>query len=208
MSVHAYQDHDEGNYDAAVRQTLRDVGEFAAELGDDALLIITSDHGEEFGEHGGVVHGLTLFDEVARVPLLIRWPGQAPVRIDALTSSLQIFPTLLAAMHPGPRGTGESGPFLCLRPPCQDANAAMALERPAAHLHGLRVGSEVAIYDPGNRLMRSYDLERDPGQQSPLDVATRAQRRLEELEAGAFGPQTLTDVWPFVAPPGMHGPSD
>jgi len=45
---------------------------------DRTVLIVTADHGEQFGEHGSFGHGLSLFDEEARVPLLIRAPGLAP----------------------------------------------------------------------------------------------------------------------------------
>jgi arylsulfatase A-like enzyme len=42
---------------------------------DETIVIILSDHGEEFGEHGGSYHGKTVFDEILRVPLLIWAPG-------------------------------------------------------------------------------------------------------------------------------------
>jgi len=45
---------------------------------DRTVLIVTADHGEQFGEHGSFGHGLSLFDEELRVPLLVRAPGLAP----------------------------------------------------------------------------------------------------------------------------------
>jgi arylsulfatase A-like enzyme len=39
------------------------------------MIIVTSDHGEEFGEHGGFWHGTTLYDEQVHVPLVVRLPG-------------------------------------------------------------------------------------------------------------------------------------
>ncbi|MDG3005076.1 sulfatase [Paludisphaera mucosa] len=45
---------------------------------DRTVLIVTADHGEQFGEHGGFGHGLSLYDEEVRVPLLIRAPGLVP----------------------------------------------------------------------------------------------------------------------------------
>src|SRR5581483_2594103 len=47
-------------------------------LGDRTLLVVASDHGEEFWEHGGVEHGHTVYDELVRVPLLMRMPGRLP----------------------------------------------------------------------------------------------------------------------------------
>ncbi|MEM7411576.1 MAG: sulfatase [Myxococcota bacterium] len=71
--------------------------EFTEEL-DQSLVLFTSDHGEEFLEHGGIDHGRTLFDEVLRVPLVVRFPATASVapgvRRDAV-DSLDLVPTIL-----------------------------------------------------------------------------------------------------------------
>ncbi|MGZ6989458.1 MAG: sulfatase-like hydrolase/transferase, partial [Thermoanaerobaculia bacterium] len=64
-----------------------------------ATVVFTSDHGEEFCEHGGWKHGPTLFDEVLRVPLLLRpRAGRNPpaARTDALVSLLDLLPTIEA----------------------------------------------------------------------------------------------------------------
>jgi len=62
------------------------------------LLIVTSDHGEEFGEHGGWLHGRTLYNEMLRVPLVVWGPGVDAGRVvRELTSSIDLFPTIVAA---------------------------------------------------------------------------------------------------------------
>ncbi len=64
-----------------------------------ATVVFTSDHGEEFAEHGGWKHGPTLFDEVLRVPLLIRPRAGRPLPAasqDALVSLLDLLPTIEA----------------------------------------------------------------------------------------------------------------
>ena len=65
-------------YDAKMRYVDHQVGRLLADVHPDTLIIITADHGEEFGEHGGTQHGRTLHDEVLRVPLLIYWPHCEP----------------------------------------------------------------------------------------------------------------------------------
>ena len=65
-------------YDAKMRYVDHQVGRLLADAHPDTLIIITADHGEEFGEHGGTQHGRTLHDEVLRVPLLIYWPHCEP----------------------------------------------------------------------------------------------------------------------------------
>ena len=66
---------------------------------DNTLIIVTSDHGEEFFEHGNRGHKLTLFDEVVRVPLLVVLPkalrGSQPASTDVQVSLSDVMPTIL-----------------------------------------------------------------------------------------------------------------
>jgi len=68
----------------------------ALNLYDKTIIIICSDHGEEFYEHGGFSHGTTLYDEVTRVPLIIHvpWIKQAK-KVNEFTQTVDILPTLL-----------------------------------------------------------------------------------------------------------------
>jgi arylsulfatase A-like enzyme len=74
---------------------LRELG-----LYDDSLIVLTADHGEEFHEHGGFWHGLTLYDEQVYVPLLIKWPKGAPAAPPSarghISRLIDVAPTLLA----------------------------------------------------------------------------------------------------------------
>lgn len=74
-------------------ELLKARGEF-----DDALVIVTSDHGEELGEHDVFFdHGATLYDTELHVPLIVKWPqsrGVAPKRIATQVRSLDIAPTV------------------------------------------------------------------------------------------------------------------
>ncbi len=68
-------------------------------LWDDAVIVLTSDHGEEFHEHGGWWHGLTLYEEQIRVPLLVKWPAgraQAQPVGSGLGRHIDVAPTLAA----------------------------------------------------------------------------------------------------------------
>lgn len=58
------------------------------------LVIISSDHGEEFGEHGGSAHGSRLFDETARVPMVAFGPGVERAIHKGITSLVDLAPTL------------------------------------------------------------------------------------------------------------------
>jgi arylsulfatase A-like enzyme len=66
-------------------------------ISDNALIVVTADHGELFGEHGVWVHGNALYEEVIRVPLLMRYtgiisPGQV---IDVSVQNMDLMPTIL-----------------------------------------------------------------------------------------------------------------
>jgi arylsulfatase A-like enzyme len=101
-------------YDQEARYTDDHVGPFLAQLkrlglSDRTIVIILSDHGEEFGEHGGMGHGRTLHQEVLRVPLVIAAPGLlAPTQVITPTSLLDLAPTVLELLGleaiPGQRG--------------------------------------------------------------------------------------------------------
>jgi arylsulfatase A-like enzyme len=69
-------------------------------LYDDTVIALVADHGEEFNEHGGFWHGLTLYEEQIHVPLLVKWekgePLAAPEVRDVPARLIDVAPTLLA----------------------------------------------------------------------------------------------------------------
>ena len=75
------------------------------------VLIVVSDHGEAFYEHGQPTHGTTLFEEQVRSVWFMRVPGEAPRRIDEPVSLLDLAPTLLTVLdlgeHGGFQGRGD-----------------------------------------------------------------------------------------------------
>jgi arylsulfatase A-like enzyme len=94
----------EALYDATVAQADRDLGRLLDELDqfglrDKTIVVVVADHGEEFLEHGDLSHARTLFDEILRVPLMLRIPGVAPRTVDAPVELIDLAPTLLARMH-------------------------------------------------------------------------------------------------------------
>jgi hypothetical protein len=77
------------------------------ELGlvDETAIIITSDHGDEFFEHGGKGHGLTLYREVTQVPLILRVPGlRAGTIVTQPVSLIDLMPTILQLTGMTPPG--------------------------------------------------------------------------------------------------------
>jgi arylsulfatase A-like enzyme len=95
--------HAEALYDGEIRAmdtTLGELFEFlrATRLAENTCVVFTSDHGDEFGEHGGLSHNHTkLYDELIRVPLIVWCPSrvQGGRVVDGLASHTDILPTIL-----------------------------------------------------------------------------------------------------------------
>ncbi len=91
-------------YEKEVRYVDDNIGRFITALKqfniyDESLIVVLSDHGEEFWEHGGFEHGHTLYNEVIRVPLIIKLPesfsNYTPKPVQIRVSTQNIFPTIL-----------------------------------------------------------------------------------------------------------------
>ena len=96
-------DHMIALYDGGIRWTdsflgkvLRKIEELG--LADGTIIVLTSDHGEEFMEHGGFWH-TEMYGETLHVPLIIVYPGVVPkgIVIDQVVRSIDIYPTLMEA---------------------------------------------------------------------------------------------------------------
>ena len=91
----------QATYDGALRYTDSAIGRLMdtlRELGiyEKTTIIVTSDHGEAFGEHGEFLHSHHLYDEIIRAPLILRAPGMSArgVQHGGLFQSLDLLPTL------------------------------------------------------------------------------------------------------------------
>jgi arylsulfatase A-like enzyme len=94
-----YGDEEKDRYDGEIHFTDHHIGRLLSELermpgGDRTVIIITSDHGEGFGEHGDINHGMSLYRELIHVPLIVYVPGLPPRRVDGPVSVIDIFPTM------------------------------------------------------------------------------------------------------------------
>jgi len=162
-----------------------------------AVVAVTADHGESLGEHGERSHGLTLYDAVLRVPLLVAGPGvPAGVVVEEVVSLADVPATLwrLAAGASWPAGRDLAALWRPERPAAPDtgerssagAYAETLLTRHShgwAPLYSVRVDGERYVRAPRPELYRLAD---DPGERrdrlaSPAASAARARAR--ELDA-------------------------
>jgi arylsulfatase A-like enzyme len=98
-------------YDGEIRGVDRELERLVGELErrglmKDTVLVVTSDHGEEFEDHGRMSHGLSLYEEVVQVPLVIHAPHRIAAGLrGGLASLVDVVPTLLDLLgHPGGEG--------------------------------------------------------------------------------------------------------
>ena len=93
-------------YDGEIAQTDEHVGKILQllrdlRLSEKTLVIVLSDHGEAFLEHGKLCHGNSLYEEVLHVPLIMRLPGVIPAgkRVGGNVSQVDLMPTALGLLH-------------------------------------------------------------------------------------------------------------
>jgi arylsulfatase A-like enzyme len=154
------------------------------------LAIVTSDHGDMDAHHGLIWKGPFMYEQMIRVPLLVRGPGIRPRRIDEHHAvNVDLAPTLLAyAGVPAPRAHGVS-----LRPLLEDAPGFRPRRTVFAEYHGKQQWTEPIrmIRTPGWKynLYRDggheelYDLRRDPGEEENLAARPAHQARRRALRA-------------------------
>ncbi len=114
-----FGDRDVDRYDSEVRFADETVGALVRAYRakrPNAVVILTADHGEEFGEHGGHYHGTSVYEEQVRVPLLFSAPGALEARrVSEPVQTIDILPTVLTALDipKPPRIRGRDfGPLL------------------------------------------------------------------------------------------------
>jgi arylsulfatase A-like enzyme/thioredoxin-like negative regulator of GroEL len=175
------------SYDGEVAFSDEVVGKLFAALKqrgwyDDATIVVLSDHGEGLGDHIEEEHGLFLYDEVVRVPWLVKLPANrsAGRRVSAPVQHIDLFPTLasLAALPPTPGLRGRD-----LSPVLFDAGGVLPPQGiyaealyPRYHFGWSEL---LSLTDERFRYIKApreelYDLERDPKERSNV-VGDRAQ---------------------------------
>ncbi len=155
---------------------------------DNSLIIVTSDHGEEFLEHGRVAHGHTLYQELIHVPLIISGNGIPAGLIDSINSGqFDILPTI--AGYAGvtipegvegvdlflPRDPDRSIPSSGLWPPKCFYDEIEGFETTACVLSGKMKGT--VNFATGYEMM--HDLQEDPLELSELPLDANLFRKIE-----------------------------
>jgi arylsulfatase A-like enzyme/uncharacterized membrane protein YbhN (UPF0104 family) len=168
-------------------------------LYDDALIVFTADHGEEFFEHGGWWHGFSLYEEQIAVPLMIKLPNSEITGLNTdLARHVDIAPTLaeLADLTPSEQWQGK--PLISASLDFQNADTTHVhshLNFEGTILRSLRTDSNKLITADGDNErnfapVEFYDLTVDPGEQNNLAESF-------EAEVNLFT-DTLNDMNKFI----------
>jgi hypothetical protein len=165
-----------GRYHRAIELMDAKLSEFhgaalAAGLLDDTLLIVTSDHGEAFGEHGLYLHDASVYDTHLHVPLWVHHPAVAAGMVDDVVSTRDLFGLITQARH----GRGIAGTILDARHRAENPIAlAEHFYYPHAPHMAVRYRQDVAAAVVGSRKVIvhregvvAFDLDRDPNETAP-----------------------------------------
>jgi arylsulfatase A-like enzyme len=134
---------------------------------ENTLLIVLGDHGEEFQEHGGIVHGFALYDEVLHIPMLLRLPQADAQRgnIKGLRQQIDVLPTIVESLGLRLRGQPLAGRSLLSSPGHEALFFGTHLER---SFLAMREGSYKYLYDLSRDSIKVFDLKQDPGEHSDM----------------------------------------
>jgi choline-sulfatase len=199
--VHLYDPHDpyeapapfastyaDRPYDGEVAWTDTLLGRLRASLEarriwDDALVVVTADHGESLGEHGESGHGFFAYETTLAVPFVVRGPGvPAGQTLGGTVRQIDVAPTILELLGlpalPGATGRSLASNVTSGAPPAPQTTYAESLT-PLVHyqwsdLRVLRDGPWKYILAPRPEL---YDLAADPGERTDLATSNPATAR-------------------------------
>ncbi len=192
-------------YDSEVAFVDRELGRVlgaleALPIGKRTLIVLSSDHGEAFAEHGMIRHGFELWEELVRVPLIVFVPGAQPVRIRERRSAIDVVPTLLDVFgfeqsELASEGLGGSS----LLPDVFGQPAAarpIFIDMPAGPFNAERqalIENDLKLIFSAGRPLGLYDLDSDPGEKHDLSEA-QAERLKAELERAKAFKRNLREV--------------
>lgn len=205
-------------YDGLISYTDEELGRLLRYLDESgvtqrAVLVIVSDHGEEFLDDGGWEHGFNLTQYMVSAPLLMRFPEGYSGTVQQRVSAVDIAPTLLdylgldsppgfqgRSLMPDVRGEGRAQPRFVY-------SEGNGIGTPEQHVFGLDIiqkavysGRYKLIYTISSGVKELYDLEADPNER--VDLAARMPELVDELtariesfveytEANSVSPETI-----------------
>lgn len=184
-------------YDACIRQADEHLGDFLMALKsrgllERAVLVVASDHGEEFGEHGSLGHRGRLYREHIQPPVLIHAPGVSPRVVEEGIGLKDVFATLLDfAKADAPPNHGRSL-IAAMRGEAMEDHPLFSEVDDYGHLRSLVWKGRHLILQPFNSRAKCFDWRVDSTEQR--DCGDEEREWVEELRAQMPEPPDR-DVW-------------
>jgi len=191
-------------YDETIQKADEHVGEIydylkKMQILDKTIVILLSDHGEEFGDHGGYdrgysyeydsgrMHAHTLYDEIVRVPLIIRYPKKITgnTKLDQQVRSIDILPTILSLLE-----ISSEGPFEGVDLSKNDFSSEENLKAFSESIlegtekKSLRTNDWKLIYHPVSQRYELYNLAQDP--KETANLAEKEKKMFASLQKEIF----------------------
>ncbi len=160
-------------------------------LWDETLIVLTSDHGEEFFERGAIGHGQSLHTELIDVPLIFKppaaWKAEVPRTVDAVVELRNVTPTVLeAAGAPPLAGIDARSLVPWMVGPAPDEPPVPFVVAESSDQVVVVTESSKLIARRDGRGFELYDLTADPGE--TVDLTRQRRGELQRLRA-------LVDEW-------------
>ncbi|MFQ5790430.1 MAG: sulfatase [Acidobacteriota bacterium] len=170
-------------YDGEIRYMDHALGRFFERLQelsvyDSSLILVMSDHGEGFLEHGLMNHGNSVYEELIRVPLIVRFPGGTfkGQRVGSPVQLINIAPTILEFVGAEPLEMSQG--FSLMGPIGSKSHRPRLVHAVEGYADCVRTSSWKLIQNPSARFTKIprslkvkyelYDLEKDAGEQKNL----------------------------------------
>jgi arylsulfatase A-like enzyme len=130
---------------------------------DEAMIIVTSDHGEEFYDHGGWEHGRSLYDEVLKVPLVVKFPRSEfrGRRVPTAVRLIDVMPTVMDVFGATPEGLGLEGRTLLPVLNGREKKDRMALAFLAGGVLESPIGEKMSAIEGRDKVI--LNKPKDPG---------------------------------------------
>ena len=196
--------HMEALYDGGIAYTDEHVGKILQllqelRLSEKTLVIVLSDHGEGFLEHGLLYHGNSMYEEALHVPMIMRMPGVIPAgkRVAGNVSHVDLMPTALGLLHlscPSQIQGIDLSPVILRDQPVPERIIFSELYEFGFNLAAIRWGNRKLLGTPGT--LAGAKLEELAGGGEKVIAEAELEKACPEaaLRAMTYGPRLMLAV--------------